>query len=96
MLLGNLLADGQTAWVDIGNEDLRTSKMFAGAGTFGGGTLTLEVSMNSDKSDPVLIPATNLTVDGANILSGLPGAKWARASLVGSAGPNVNAYLGLG
>ena len=96
MLLGNLTADGQTGWVDISNEDLRTAKMFAAAGTFGGGTFTLEISMNEDKSDPVLLPATDLTVDGAVVLAGLPGAKWARGSLTGSTAPNVNAYLGLG
>jgi len=96
MLLGNLTADGQTAWVDISNEDLRTGKMFAGAGTFGTGTLTLEVSMNADKSDPFLLPQSDLTVDGGYVFAGLPGAKWARASIAGSTTPNVNAYLGLG
>ena len=96
MLLGNLTAAGQTGWVDISNEDLRTAKMFAGAGTFGGGTLTLEVSMNADKSDPFLLPQSNLTVDGGYVFSGLPGAKWARGSITGSTTPNVNAYLGTG
>jgi len=96
MLLGNLAADGQTPWVQVSNEDLRTSKLFVGAGTFGGGTLVLQVSMNDDKSDPVGLPQTNLTVDGGYILSGLSGAKWARASISGSTTPSVNAYIGLG
>jgi len=96
MLLGNLLADGQTGWLHIANEDLQTSKLFVGAGNFGGGTLTLQISMNDNKSDIVGIPTTNLTADGAIVIAGLSGAKWARALLAGSAGPNVNAYLGLG
>ncbi len=96
MLLGNLTADGSTGWVDISNEDLRSSKLFAAAGTFGGGTITLDVSMNEDKSDPVGLAQTNLTADGGYILAGLTGAKWARATLAGAAGPSLNAYLGLG
>ena len=96
MLLGNLVADGQTGWVDVSNEDIRTGKLFAGAGTFGGGTLTLEISMNEDKSDPVLLPQTNLTVDNGYMMSNLSGAKWARGSLTGATSPNINAYLGLG
>lgn len=96
MLLGNLVANGSTSWVDISNEDLRTAKLFAGAGTWGSGTLTLEISMNTDKSDPVGLTAEALTADGAKILSGLPGAKWARATLSGATGPDINAYLGLG
>lgn len=96
MLLGNLTANGQTGWVHIANEDLRTGKLFAGAGTFGGGTLVLQVSMNDDKSDPIPLPQSNLTVDGGYVFAGLSGAKWARASLSGATGPDINTYLGTG
>ena len=96
MLLGNLTADGSTGWVQISNEDLRTAKLFVGVGAWGGGILTLEISMNDDKSDPAGLSAEALAVDGAKILAGLPGAKWARATLAGATGPNLNVYLGLG
>lgn len=86
-------ADGQSAWIDIRNGDNRTQKLpsIAGSGTFGGGTLKMEISFEDDKSNPFLY-GTGLTANGVESLD-IAGAKWIRLDLSGAITPTIAAYI---
>ena len=85
--------DGQSMWVDLRGLDIRADRLpsIAGSGTWGGGTLKIEISFEDDKSNPFLY-GTGLTADGVEAIN-LAGVKWARLDLTGSTTPTLTGYL---
>lgn len=92
MIKNTLTANGAGQWIDIGNQDNRTPISAGAVGTFGGGTATLEVSFEDDKSNPVAVQS-GLTSDGVIVTN--VRARWVRWSLAGSTSPNLNLYIAI-
>ena len=80
-------------WVDMRGMDNRTQKLpsIAGVGTFGSGTLKIQVSFEADKSNP-FVYGTGLTADGIES-SDIAGVKWARLNFAGATAPDLTTYL---
>lgn len=90
-----LTSNLNSEWVPIDHLDLRSGLLpsIAGVGTWGGGTLKLEVSFEADQSNPFLI-GTGLTANGIETDLPIAGAKYARLDLAGATAPDLVVYMG--
>jgi len=81
-------------WIQPDHLDLRSPKLpsIAGVGTWGSGTLHMQVSFEQDKSNPFTI-TTGLTADGIEATD-FAGAKWARLLFAGATAPDLTTYMG--